>query len=46
MIDVNSVHLKGNRIRTYSALIIVKEQMRLSGIRKQTIKEYDYNFRW
>jgi len=45
MIDVNSVRIKGNRISAYSALIIVKEQMRLSGIRKQTIKEYDYNFR-
>jgi len=41
MMDVNSVRLKGNRISAYSALIIVKEQMRLSGIRKQTIKEYD-----
>lgn len=32
VVDVNSVRLKGNRISAHSALIVVKEQMRLSGI--------------
>ncbi|MGE7114488.1 hypothetical protein [Lysinibacillus sp. NPDC047702] len=31
VVDVNSVRLKGNRISAHSALMIVKEQMRLSG---------------
>ncbi|KOP78292.1 hypothetical protein AMS59_10440 [Lysinibacillus sp. FJAT-14745] len=44
MIEVISVRLKGNRISAYSALIIVKELMRLLSIRKQTINEYDYNY--
>lgn len=44
MVDVNSVRLKGNRISAHSALMVVKEQMRLSGIRKRTIGEYDYIF--
>ncbi|AVK84530.1 hypothetical protein C3943_13585 [Lysinibacillus sp. B2A1] len=44
VVDVNSVRLKGNRISAYSALMIVKEQMRLWGIRKRTISEYDYIF--
>ncbi|WP_341299614.1 hypothetical protein MHB44_13730 [Lysinibacillus sp. FSL H8-0500] len=44
VVDVNSVRLKGNRISAHSALMVVKEQMRLSGIRKRTIGEYDYIF--
>ena len=44
MIDVESVKLAGNRIGALSALIIVKEQLKFSGIRKQTIREYDYIF--
>ena len=44
MIDAESVKSAGNRIGAISAWIIVKEQMRLSGIRKQTIREYDYIF--
>ena len=45
MVDVDSVRLIGNRISANTAFIIVKEQMRLSGIRQQTLKEYDYIFR-
>lgn len=43
-VDVYSVRIKGNCISAHSALMIVKEQMRLSGIRKRTISEYDYIF--
>lgn len=44
-LNPSQVKTSNNRIEVLSALLIVKEQMRLSGIRKVTIKEYDYNFR-
>lgn len=44
MINPLQVNSSGSRIEVKSAFLIVKEQMRLSGIRKVTIKEYDYNF--
>ena len=42
-LNPSQVKMSNNRIEVLSALLIVKEQMRLSGIRKVTIKEYDYN---
>jgi len=43
-VDVYSVRIKGNCISAHSALMIVKGQIRLSGIRKRIISEYDYIF--
>ncbi len=43
-IDVTELNGGNKGIEIKSALIIVKEQMRLSGIRKATISEYIYTF--
>ncbi|MFJ7951813.1 hypothetical protein ACIQZG_09830 [Lysinibacillus sp. NPDC096418] len=42
MIDVNATNSTNNRISVRSVFLIVKEQMRLANIRKQTIKENKY----
>lgn len=44
MIDVAELHEGKKSVEINSALLIVKEQMRLSGVRKATISEYIYTF--
>lgn len=45
MIDVAELHEGKKGVEINSALLIVKEQMRLSGVRKVTISEYIYTFK-
>ncbi len=45
MIDVSELHEGKKGVEINSALLIVKEQMRLSGVRKATISEYIYTFK-
>lgn len=45
MIDVAELHEGKKGVEINSALLIVKEQMRLSGVRKATISEYIYTFK-
>lgn len=44
MLDVSLFNTGNNRINARTAFLICKEQMRLSNIRPQTIKEYEYNY--
>ena len=44
MVDVAELHESKKGVEIKSALLIVKEQMRLSGVRKATIREYIYTF--
>jgi len=44
MIDVAKLHEGKKDVENNSALLIVKEQMRLSDVRKATINEYIYTF--
>lgn len=44
MLDVSLLNTGNNRISARTAFLICKEQMRLSNIRPQTIKEYEYNY--
>lgn len=44
LIDVKEIKKNNNKIPVDKALIIVKEQMKLSGIREVTRKEYIYTF--
>ena len=44
MLDVALLNTGNNRISARTAFLICKEQMRLSNIRPQTIKEYEYNY--
>jgi len=44
LVDVTEVNKGERSVKVANALLIVKEQMRLSGIRKVTIKEYVYTF--
>ena len=45
MIDVAKLHEGKKDVENNSALLIVKEQMRLSDVRKATINEYIYTFK-
>ncbi|MGE7687667.1 hypothetical protein ACQKMI_00490 [Lysinibacillus sp. NPDC097214] len=45
MVDVAELHVGKKGVEINSALLIVKEQMRLSGVRKATISEYIYTFK-
>lgn len=44
LVDATGIKTTNNTIPIDRALLIVKEQMRLSGIRKATIREYVYTF--
>ncbi|MFF2175510.1 tyrosine-type recombinase/integrase [Lysinibacillus sp. NPDC058147] len=44
LVDVTEVKEGKKGIKVANALLIVKEQMRLSGVRKATVKEYIYTF--
>lgn len=44
MVDIADIHEGKIGVEIKSALLIVKEQMRLSGVRKATISEYFYTF--
>lgn len=44
MLDVSLLNTGNNRISARTAFLICKEQMRLSNIRPQTVREYEYNY--